>query len=313
MTILITGGAGFIGSNIARKCLKKGYKVRIIDNLSTGKMTNLKDIIKKVKFVKADINNQKALATIMKGVDYVFHEAAMASVIRSFEQPQLVNKVNIEGTLNVLWAAKNAKVKRVVYAASSSAYGDSKVYPTKETLIPNPISNYAVSKLTGEYYMSVFNKLYGLETISLRYFNVFGPYQDPLSEYAAVIPRFISAVLKNKPVTIYWDGKQSRDFTYVDNIVEANLKAMKAPKEACGRAYNIALGKRVSLLEIVEAMEKIFNKKIKINFQPKRPGDVRHSMADIALARKHLKLNPKISFDKGLKETIKWYFKNLKK
>lgn len=312
MKILITGGAGFIGSNIARACLKKGYQVRIIDNLSTGKLENIKDIRKKVKFVKADINNQQALSKIMKGVDVVFHEAALASVIRSFIEPLKVNEYNITGTLNVLWAAHKNKVKRVIYATSSAAYGNSKIYPVKESFLPQPISNYGVSKLTGEYYCQAFYYLYGLETISLRYFNVFGPYQDPHSEYAAVIPRFIKAVLNNKPVTIYWDGKQSRDFTYIDNVVEANLKAMKAPKSACGKVFNIACSKKISLLEMMAIMEKIFNKKIKINFQPKRQGDVRHSLADISLAKKYLKFKPKVNFEKGLKETILWYQKKNK-
>jgi len=313
ITILITGGAGFIGSNLVRACLRKGYLVRVIDNLSTGKKENLKDVINKIKFFKADINNQAGLKRAMQGVDYVFHEAAMASVIRSFKEPHLVNKANVEGTLNVLMAAKEAGVKRVVYAASSSAYGDSKVYPTKEIQKPMPISNYGVSKLTGEYYMSVFFKLYGLETICLRYFNVFGPFQDPHSEYAAVIPRFISAAIKNQPVTIYGDGKQTRDFTFIKNIIEANLKAITAPKNACGQTYNVALGKRVSLLDIVEGLEKYFDKKIKIDFKPPRPGDVKHSIADITLAKKNLKFRPVVNFDEGLKETIKWYIRNLKK
>jgi len=307
MKILITGGAGFIGSNIARACLKKGYQVRIIDNLSTGKLENIKDIRKKVKFVKADINNSQALAKIMKGVDVVFHEAALASVIRSFIEPLKVNEYNITGTLNVLWQAKLNKVKRVIYAASSAAYGNSKIYPVKENFLPRPISNYGVSKLTGEYYCQAFYYLYGLETISLRYFNVFGPYQDPHSEYAAVMPRFITATLKNKPVTIYGDGKQTRDFTFVGNVVEANLKAMQAPKNACGKVYNIACGKRISLLDIISQMEKIFKKKIKINFQPARRGDVKHSLADIALAKKYLKFTPKFNFNQGLEKTILWY------
>jgi len=313
MKILITGGAGFIGSNLARECLRRGYQVRIIDNLLTGKLENIKDIRKKVTFVKADINNQKALMKIMKGVDYVLHEAALASVIRSFKEPQLVNKVNIEGTLNILWAAKQSRVKRVIYAASSSAYGNSKIYPLEENFLPKPISNYGVSKLAGEYYCQAFNYLYGLETICLRYFNVYGPYQDPHSEYAAVIPRFIKAVLNNKPVTIYWDGKQSRDFTYIDNVVEANLKAMQAPKNACGKVYNIACGKRISLLEIISQMEKIFKKKIKINFQSARLGDVKHSLADITLARKYLKFIPKFNFNQGLEKTILWYQQQMKK
>lgn len=312
MKILITGGAGFIGSNIARACLKKGYQVRIIDNLSTGKLENIRDIRKKVKFVKADINNPQALSKIMKGVDVVFHEAALASVIRSFIEPLKVNEYNITGTLNVLWQAKLSKVKRVIYAASSAAYGNSKIYPVKESFLPRPISNYGVSKLTGEYYCQAFYYLYGLETICLRYFNLFGPYQDPHSEYAAVIPRFITAVLNNKPVTIYGDGKQSRDFTFVENVVEANLKALVAPKAACGQVYNIACGQRISLLEIVRIMEELLKKKIKINFHPARRGDVKHSLADIILARKYLKFTPKINFKKGLKQTILWYQKKNK-
>lgn len=313
MKILITGGAGFIGSNIARACLKRGYQVRIIDNLSTGKLENIKDIRNKVKFLKADINNQKALMRIMKGVDVVFHEAALASVIRSYHEPLKVNEYNITGTLNVLWAAHKNKVKRVVYAASSSAYGDSKVYPSKESHLTKPISNYAVSKLTGEYYCQAFFNLYGLETICLRYFNVFGLHQDPESEYAAVMPRFITAVLNNKPVTIYGDGLQTRDFTFVENVVDANLKALTASKNACGKVYNVACGKRISLLEIIQQMEKIFKKKIKINFQPARRGDVKHSLADITLARKYLKFTPKFNFNQGFKRTILWYQQQTKK
>jgi len=305
-TTLVTGGAGFIGSHIARKLVSLGHQVIVLDNLCEGNLKNIKDFKNKIRFLKEDILNLKALQKIFKGVDFVFHEAALRSVERSVKNPEETNKVNIEGTLNVLLAARNNKVKRVIFASSSSIYGEQKSKVFKETLCPNPISPYALSKLTAEFYLKQFFSLYGLETISLRYFNVFGPYQDPKNEYANVIPIFITKVLKNQPVIIHWDGEQSRDFNYIDNVVEANVLAMKA-KKTQGEVLNVCNGNTYSINFLFKSINKILGKNMKATYGPKRAGDVRLTLGDPRLAKKILGFKAKINFEKGLKKTINWF------
>lgn len=305
-TCLVTGGAGFIGSHISRRLVKDGHKVIIIDNLSEGKLSNIKDFKEKVYFIKEDILNLKALKKFFKGVDYVFHQAALRSVERSVHNPLETNKVNIEGTLNVLLSARDNKVKRVIFASSSSVYGEQKKQPFKESMTPNPISPYALSKLTAEFYMKQFFDLYGLETISLRYFNVYGPYQDPKNEYANVIPIFIVKMLKNKRPCIHWDGKQARDFNYIDDVVEANILAMKA-KKTKGEIVNICNGVNYSINQLFSFINKILGKKIKPIYGPKRAGDVRSTLGDPALAKKILGFKARTDFPQGLKKSIDWF------
>lgn len=307
---LITGGAGFIGSNIARQLLKLNKSVIVLDNLSTGKQANLDDIKDKIKFIKGDICDFDFLVKSFKGVMYVLHQAALRSVPYSIDHPREANKVNVEGTLNVLMAAKKNGVKRVVYASSSSVYGEREGALRKEDMETNPVSPYAVSKLAGEYYCRMFPSLYGLETVSLRYFNVFGPYQDPNSQYSAVIPIFIKAAASNKSPVIHDDGKQSRDFTYIDNVVSANILACKAAY-ASGEYINVATGERTSVLEIFNKICKILGKSIKPKFGLRRPGDVKHTLADITKAKKMLNYKPLVSFDDGLEKTVKWFLKEL--
>lgn len=304
--VLVTGGAGFIGSNIADELLKRNYRVRIIDNFCTGRMENIKHIIGKIELVKGDIRDEKLVGRIMKGVGFVFHEAALRSVPRSIDDPASTNDVNISGTLNLLIAARDNKVKRFIYASSSSVYGDTKELPKKEKQKPQPISPYAVSKLTGEYYCQVFSKTFGLETVSLRYFNVFGPRQDPESKYAVVVPIFIYCGLKNKPFEVHSDGKQSRDFTYIDNVVSANILALTA-KNVSGRVFNIACNDKHSILEIAYNVGKVLKIKPKFIFKPKRAGDVRHTLADITLAKKFLGYKPLVNFEDGMKKTVEYF------
>lgn len=307
MKLLITGGAGFIGSNLARAFLKEGAKVRIIDNLITGKIENIEDIKEKVEFIEGDITDIKSLDAAVKGVDYILHEAAIPSVARSVEDPISSNHANVTGTLILLEAARKHGVKRVVYAASSSAYGDTPTLPKREDMTPLPLSPYAITKLTGEYYMKVYFELFGIETISLRYFNVFGPYQDPKSEYAAVIPRFITKILNDEQPVIFGDGLQTRDFCYIDNVIYANILALKAAKDALGKVYNIACGRRINLLQLVEMINRILGKDIKPIFDKPRPGDVKHSLADISLAKEKLNYEVKVDVEEGLKKTIEWF------
>ena len=306
--ILVTGGAGFIGSHIARKLVKDGHKVIIIDNLSEGKLENIADIKNKVSFYKKDILDLKSLKTLFKNVDYVFHQAALRSVERSVKNPIETNKVNIEGTLNVLIASRDNKVKRVIFAGSSSSYGEQKQKKFTESLCPKPLSPYALSKLTGEFYLKQFTRLYGLETITLRYFNVYGPYQDPKNEYANVIPIFITKMLKNQAPVIHWDGQQSRDFNFIDDVVEANILAMKL-KKTKGQVLNICNGKTYSINQLHQFINKILNKNIKAKKGPKRAGDMRCTLGDPTLAKKILNFKAKYNFEKGLEKTINW-FKN---
>jgi UDP-glucose 4-epimerase len=307
-TYLITGVAGFIGSALARAVLAQGDKVRGIDNLSTGKRDNLAEILQHIDFQEADLLDLQAIYDACRGVDYVLHEAAIPSVPKSVLDPLGSNRANLDGTVNLLMAAREAGVKRVVYAASSSAYGDTPTLPKHEDMSPNPISPYAVAKLASEYYMISFYRCYGLETVCLRYFNIFGPRQDPTSPYSGVLAKFITQMLKGEQPTILGDGKQSRDFTYVDNAVEANLLACKAlAKEVAGRVFNVATGRRADLNETFQILKKLTGYPGTVNYGPERAGDVKHSLADMSRATKHLGYTPKVDFEEGLRRTIEWY------
>lgn len=304
---LVTGGAGFIGSNIAAELVRRGETVRVIDDFSTGRRENLKEILDGIEFIEGDICESAAVRKAVSGVDYVLHQAAIPSVERSVKDPIATTRANVDGTVSLLVAARDSGVKRVVFASSSSVYGDSPTLPKTEDMPPNPLSPYAASKLIGEYYCRVFQNLYGLETICLRYFNVFGPRQDPTSQYAAVIPLFIAAVASDRQPVVYGDGLQSRDFSFVENVVEANLMACAAPGEATGQVCNIACGERLTLLDLLDELGRILEKKPKPIFDPPRPGDVKHSLADISQARKLLGYEPKVSFSEGLRRTVAWF------
>ena len=307
---LVTGGAGFIGSNICRKLLSQGCFVRVVDNLLTGKKSNLADIIDNIEFIEADVGDEKVARNAMKDIDFCLHQAALPSVPRSVDDPAATHKHCLDATFTLLLAARDAGIKRFVYASSSAAYGDTPTLPKVETMLPQPLSPYAAAKLAGEYYCSVFYKVFGLETISLRYFNIFGPHQDPTSQYAAAIPAFVTAILKDEPPTVFGDGQQSRDFTYVDNVVEANLLAARA-EHTEGQVLNIACGKAVTVNEIIEVINDLLGKNIKPLYADPRPGDVKHSLADITLARKTIAYKPTIQFKAGLQKAIDWYCKNL--
>jgi len=306
MKFLVTGGAGFIGSNIAEELLKRKHRVRILDNFCTGKIEHIKPFLNKVELVRGDIQKEKDLKRALKGIDFVLHQAALRSVPRSVDDPLSTNNVNITGTLKLLYHAREAKVKRVVYASSSSAYGDSKEIPQKITQRPSPISPYAVSKLAAEYYCQVYAKTFGLETVSLRYFNVFGPRQDPDSKYAAVIPKFIEWGFNGEPIEIHGDGKQSRDFTYIANVVDANIRAALTPGIS-GESFNVACGESHSVLAIARAVEKMIEKKLVLRHLPARAGDVRRTWADIIKTRKLLNYKPLIGFDEGMIKTVQWF------
>ncbi len=301
MKIVITGGAGFIGSNIA-EVLSKDNEVIVLDNLSTGKRGNTKDL--DIKFVEGSITDLGLLQTVFKDVDYVLHQAAIPSVPRSIKDPIASNNANINGTLNVLVAARDRGVKKVIYASSSSVYGDTPKLPKREDMTPNPLSPYAVAKLTGEYYCNVFNEVYGLKTVALRYFNVYGPKQDPYSDYAAVIPKFVSKISGDESPVIYGDGLQTRDFTFVKDVVTANIRAMRS--DAMG-VFNIASGSRITITELAELVMKLMGKNLKVVFEESRKGDVKHSLADISKAKEAFGYEPGYRLEKGLEETIKWF------
>jgi UDP-glucose 4-epimerase len=305
--VLITGIAGFIGSSIARALLAEGAEVRGIDNLSTGKIANVDDLRSRIDLRIEDIQDRNAIEAACVGVDYVFHEAAIPSVPVSVADPVGTNGPNLDGTLLVLEASRAAGVKRVMYAASSAAYGDNPALPKLETMCPEPISPYAVQKVAGEHYLSSYTRVYGLETVALRYFNVFGPKQDPTSQYSGVLARFISLMLKGETPTIYGDGQTSRDFVYIDNVVGANLKAATAPSTAAGKVFNVATGKRTTLLEAYETIKSITGYAGGVDFKPEREGDIKHSLADISLAREVLGYEVAKEFREGLEETIAWY------
>ena len=307
---LVTGGAGFIGSNITKKLLERGETVRILDNLATGRLKNIEPFLSKIDFHKGDLTNLADCQKAVAGIDYVLHQGAVPSVPRSVDDPIMTNAANISGTLNMLVASRDAKVKRFVYAASSSAYGDSPVMPKVETMETHPKSPYAVQKLVGEQYCQLFAKLYGLETVCIRYFNVFGPNQDPNSVYSAVIPLFIKAILKGKEPVIFGDGLTSRDFTYVDNNVEANILAATSKQKVAGEVINIACGYEVSLNQLAEKINKFLGTSVGVNYKPERVGDVKHSLADIGKAERLLGYKPLITFDEGLAKTIEFYRHN---
>ncbi len=307
---LVTGGAGFIGSNICKELISQGCFVRVVDNLLTGKKSNLASVIDKIDFIQADMGDAEVAQSAMKDIDVVLHQGALPSVPRSVDDPALTHRHCVDATFALLLAARDAGIKRFVYAASSSAYGDTPTLPKVETMTPTPLSPYAAAKLVGEYYCSVFYEVFGLETISLRYFNVFGPHQDPASQYAAAIPAFVTAILKGEPPTIYGDGEQSRDFTYVDNVVEANLLAAKA-KQTKGEVINVACGEAITVNAIIALINELLGKNIKPNYTDPRPGDVKHSLADITLARKLIGYKTKVPFKQGLQLAINWYRENL--
>ncbi|MCU1254815.1 MAG: NAD-dependent epimerase/dehydratase [Candidatus Angelobacter sp.] len=305
---LVTGIAGFIGSSIAHELVSRGETVRGLDDFSTGKRENIAGIQNDIDFRQVSLLDKPGLALACAGVDYVIHQAALPSVPKSVAEPELTHAVNVNGTLNLLMAARDAGAKRVVYAASSSAYGESEVLPKREDMLPRPISPYAVQKLTGEYYLQTFSAVYGLETVSLRYFNIFGPRQDANSQYSGVLAKFITQMQLEESPTIFGDGEQSRDFTFVANAVQANLKACVAPgKEVSGRIFNIATGTRFSLNQIYGMLSKIIGFSGPAKYAAPRTGDVRHSLADISLAQKHLGYSADVSFEEGLRRTVAWY------
>jgi UDP-glucose 4-epimerase len=303
---LVTGGAGFIGSHIVQRIVATGERVRVLDNFSSGKRENLCGLENKVEVIFGDLLDEGVVRKAMEGVEVVFHQAALRSVPFSVENPALVNRVNVEGTLNVLIAARDARARRVVYASSSSVYGDNLELPKSEHSLPRPVSPYAVSKLAGEYYCRVFSQLYGLETVSLRYFNVYGPRQDPNSQYAAVIPRFIHWSLGGEPLEVHGDGLQSRDFTYIDNVVTANLLAAQC-RDGIGEAFNVGQGSAHTLLDLTNLLQDILGMKLRLLHTRDRPGDVRHTLADISKAERCFDYKPHVSFEEGIVRTARYF------
>ena len=305
--VLITGIAGFVGSSLARGLLAEGATVRGIDNFSTGKASNLDSIRSQVDFRHADILDQSEIEDACRGVDYVFHKAAIPSVPMSVADPVGTNGPNLNGTLMVLEAARKAGVKRVIYAASSAAYGDAPELPKTEKMLPSPISAYAVQKLAGEHYLTSYTRMYGLETVSLRYFNIFGPHQDPTSQYSGVLARFISQMSNGETPTIFGDGSTSRDFVYIDNVVSANMLAARTQAPVSGKVFNIATGQRTTLLEAYDEVKRLVGYTGTVNFKPERAGDIKHSLADISLAREVFEYKVIASFREGLEKTVAWY------
>ena len=309
---LITGAAGFIGSAIARELVKQGESVRALDNLCTGNIENFSDAWDKVEFFKTDILDRSRLSKAFSGVDYVLHQAALPLVPLSVDDPLKTHHVNLTGTLNVLLAARDARVKRVIYAGSSSIYGENEIQPKLENMLPDPVSPYAVQKLAGEYYAHCFSRIYGVETVCLRYFNVFRPHQSSESSYSGVIARFIAQMSAGQSPTIFGDGEQTRDFIYLKNVVEANLLAVKAPAElVAGKCFNIGTGQSYSLNRLLEILKGILRFNGSVSYEHSRPGDIRHSRADISSAQRYLKYKPVISFGEGLKRTVDWYSKKV--
>jgi nucleoside-diphosphate-sugar epimerase len=306
MKYLVTGGAGFVGSNIVHRLLAEGHQVRVLDNLDTGRLENLAEVLPKIELMEEDVADPDVACAAVAGVDGVFHQAGAPAVPRSLADPIGTNRANVLGTLHILEACRNSGGVRLIYAASSSAYGNIKVDIKQEDLRPDPCSPYAVQKLVGELYCKVYWEAFQMEALALRYFNVFGPRQNPASHYAAVIPAFIRNMLKGEPPQIFGDGLQSRDFTFVDDVVSANIKAMTAPKEAMGRVYNVARGERTTLLQIVDALNEIMGCDLAPEFLPERPGDVRHSLADTRRANENLHWLPQVSIKEGLRRTVGW-------
>jgi len=306
-TTLVTGGAGFIGSHLVDALVQRGHRVRVLDNLSTGNLANLVGVRDCIEFVEGDVCDSTLVAKVMEGVDYVFHQAALASVPRSVEYPLDTHAACVTGTVTLLDAArKSGRIRRFVYAGSSSAYGDQPFSAKRETDLPDPISPYGAAKLAGEYYCRAFYATYGLPTVVIRYFNVFGPRQDPNSPYSAVIPLFITAILRGRRPVIFGDGLQSRDFTYVENVVHANLLAAEKPGVE-GRVFNAANGKSITLLELIAALNEVLGTQVEPEFAPPRPGDIRESMADITLARRLLGYEPRVDFREGLRRSVEYY------
>jgi nucleoside-diphosphate-sugar epimerase len=305
-TYLVTGGAGFIGSNIVEELVQRGKRVRVLDNFSTGKKENIAPFLKDAELIEGDLRHLDTVRRAAEGVDYILHQGAVPSVPRSIDNPLDTDESNVRGTLNLLIAARDTEVKRVVYASSSSVYGDNPTLPKTEEMKPAPLSPYAVSKLAGEHYCQVFYHVYGLETVALRYFNVFGPRQDPASQYAAVIPKFVTAMLKGEQPVIYGDGEQSRDFSYVTNVVQANFLAATTPGVG-GQVFNIACNQRHDLLGLVATINRILNTDIAPVHTEPRVGDVRHSLADIAKAREMLGYQIEVEFEEGLRRAIEWF------
>ena len=303
---LVTGGAGFIGCHIVKRLLAEGGDVRVVDNLSTGRLKRLDDIRDEIEIIEGDLSDERVCGEAVEGIDYVLHQAAVPSVQRSVRDPVGTNRSNVTATLNLLENCRKAGVRRVVYAASSSAYGDTEVLPKQEDMPANPLSPYALQKFMGERYCKLYYDLYGLETVSLRYFNVFGPKQDPNSEYSAVIPKFLTKLLAKEPITIYGDGEQSRDFTYVENVVEANLLAIRSTT-AKGQVCNIGCGERITLNELIRLLEKIVGVKAQVNYAAAKVGDVRHSLADVEKAKCLLGYQPKVMVNEGLRRTLAAY------
>ncbi len=306
MSYLVTGGAGFIGSNIVDELVKRGEKVVILDNFSSGRRGNIAHLLDKIEVVEGDVRDFWTVIQAVKGVEYILHQAALPSVQRSVNNPLTSNEVNINGTLNLLEAAKEYGVKRFIYASSSSVYGDTPTLPKREDMPPKPLSPYAITKLAGEEYCQTFSKLYDIPAVCLRYFNVFGTRQDPTSQYSAVIPKFIRLLLENKTPIIYGDGEQSRDFTFVQNVVEANILACQSDISK-GEVINIACGQSFTLNQLVSTLNQIIGSKIKPEYSPGKPGDVRNSLADISKARKLLGYETKVSFALGLEKTVEWF------
>lgn len=306
MRYLVTGGAGFIGSHIVDELVRRGHEVVVLDDLSTGKQVNLAGVRAKIDFRADTITDLKAVHAACRGADYVLHLAARTSVPKSVADPLETNRINVDGTLNVLVAARDAKVRRFVYAASSSAYGETPTLPKVETMPPEPISPYGVTKYVGELYAQVFGRVYGLENASVRYFNVFGPRQDPTSQYSGVLSRFMLAILQGQPPVVYGDGRQSRDFTYIDNVVDVTLRACEAGG-ASGKVFNGGTGARITLDEVLKLLEKVTGKKIEARHDPPRTGDILDSQADISLARRALGYEPLVPFEDGLRRTWDWY------
>jgi UDP-glucose 4-epimerase len=300
---LVTGGAGFIGSHIVKRLVEGGAQIRVVDNLSTGRICRLDAWRSAIQFIEGDLAEEAMARRAVVGMDFVLHQAAVPSVQRSVADPALTHRANVTATVNLLEACRSAGVRRIVFAASSSAYGDTEVLPKREDMIANPLSPYALQKFIGERYCKLYYELYRLETVSLRYFNVFGPAQDPHSEYSAVIPKFITGLLTTRPITIHGDGEQTRDFTYIDNVVEANLLALKAPG-AAGKMCNIGCGQRISLNQLVALLEKQLGFKAQVNYAPAKAGDVRHSLADISRAKAILGYEPSIAVEEGLRRTV---------
>ena len=304
--ILVTGGAGFIGSHLTTRFVELGYHVRVLDNFLTGSRANLEHLDGRFELLEADLRDADACSRACEGMDYVFHQAALGSVPKSVDDPQPSHDCNINGTFNILLAAVRRRVRRFIYAGSSSAYGDTKESPKHERMTPRPLSPYAVQKLAGELYGCAFTHCYGLETITLRYFNVFGSRQDPKSRYAAAIPAFATAILHGRPPTVYGDGEQTRDFTYIDNVVDANVLAIKAAKTQ-GETVNIACGGQITINQVIAALNRVLGTNVKPSYVAPRPGDVRHSCADIRLAKSVLGYSPSVGFEEGLKRAIDYY------